>query len=153
MDVPRKMSSSSLSEAASSGGRGQNLSRLTSPTPLSPNGSEGVKSPKSGTKKFFSIGRRKNQKGSNRKGEASDSEEEYSATAPTMSASSSNDRSQKTLSMILREADEAMKEQDEEGEGDVDGLNGEGSQLGGAFDLELDDDLDEDDGIEVATRR
>lgn len=138
MDLSRKMSSSSsLSEATSP----ISSSRPTASSPLSQG--EPIKSPKSATKKFFSLKGRKGRRSSSKRDEGSDSEGEASSTA--MSPSNSNDRSQKTLSMILREADEAlngMSDEDEEALGESHHDDGSDD----AFALELDDD----DGIKVS---
>ncbi|UZJ53315.1 hypothetical protein CBS101457_002635 [Exobasidium rhododendri] len=158
IDVPRSMSSTSSFHATTSTPRSQSNNDLGSPRSpgiASPIGSEGMKSPKSASKKFFSIGRRKagmsssSSNGKGRKGDASDSEEDYVSSPPlsALTHSNSQDRNQKTLSMILKEADAAMLEM----EGEEEGKGGGRGRSDNAFDYDL-DDLDENDGIEVATR-
>ena len=95
-----------------------------------------MKSPKAG-KKFFSLGRRREGK----KGRPSVSEEsdEEDSNAKEMTSSESGgsnmDRSQKTLSVILREADEALAGIDDVDSGSDHSLEDDGI---GAFDLEID---------------
>lgn len=99
-------------------------------------GSSEMKSPKAG-KKFFSLGRRREGK----KGRPSVSEEsdEEDSNAKEMTSSESGgsnmDRSQKTLSVILREADEALAGIDDVDSGSDHSLEDDGI---GAFDLEID---------------
>lgn len=123
----------------------------------SPESVKSPKSPKSGGKKLFSIGRKSKDKKGRRIGSIDDgqSDEEIPTTTDASLIDSRSgvagqgmptDRSQKTLSVILREADEALAGLD-----DDDGLagNAEGNDDDdvGAFDFDI--DLDGDDGIEV----
>lgn len=138
----------------------------------SPTQLKSPKSPKS-SKKLFSIGRKsKDKRGSRKSGssngmEGEDSDEDIPTTTDpnliesrsSMAAANNNagagsmDRSQKTLSVILREADEALSgldgDDDYDGDNfDLDGMHGDDDDdIGGAFDLDI------DDGIEVEKRR
>ena len=142
MDFPRKASSSSLSDAVSPMSSSNSISRISPTQPphsSSPSTVDSVRSSKN--KKFFSIGRRKGRKSGSKLGDGSDSEEE--ATSTTISPSSSTDRQQKTLSMILREADEAMNGLDGDDDDDADPGFDEGrDSTEDAFGLELDDDTE-----------
>lgn len=142
MDFPRKESSSSLSDAVSPMSSSNSISRISPTQPphsSSPSTVDSVRSSKN--KKFFSIGRRKGRKSGSKPGDGSDSEEE--ATSTTISPSSSTDRQQKTLSMILREADEAMNGLDGDDDDDADPGFDEGrDSTEDAFGLELDDDTE-----------
>jgi hypothetical protein len=149
IDVPRGMPSpvTPLPRSQSN----QSLRSPISPGVQSPAASEGVRSP---VMKLFGIGRRKGGASSSSGGkgakddEKSDSGEENTASSPRSAKGQHNqDRDQKTLSMILKEADEAML--DSEGEGDGVGSH-DRRHSGEAFHLEL-DDLDEDDGLGAAT--
>jgi hypothetical protein len=143
MDLPRSMSSdSSISEDL--------MPPSNSPHQSSPSNIEGsrspkspmsMKSPKSATKKFFGIGRRRRKSGE----QESDEEEDVQTSSVNVPSPITNNRSQKTLSMILREADEALNgaSDDEDGYDDDEG----------AFSHDFDAEGGADDGIEVETAR
>ncbi|PWN34766.1 uncharacterized protein FA14DRAFT_188822 [Meira miltonrushii] len=156
---------------ASVGSLGSSLSATSMSRKASANSIGSPKSPKSG-KKLFSIGRKNKDKHSSRKsgssnGMGDESDEDIPTTTdPNLIESRSSiaggngttgtgsmDRSQKTLSVILREADEALSgidgDDDYDGDNfDLDGMHGDDDdEIGGAFDLDI------DDGIEVEKRR
>lgn len=155
---------------ASVGSLGSSLSATSISRKASANSIGSPKSPKSG-KKLFSIGRKSKDKRGSRKSESSngmgdESDEDIPTTTdPNLIESRSSmaggngaggagsmDRSQKTLSVILREADEALSGIDgdddyDEDNFDLDGMHDDDDEMGGAFDLDI------DDGIEVEKRR
>lgn len=103
-----------------------------------------MKSPKSATKKFFGIGRRRRKSGE----QESDEELEIQTSSTNVSPPDANNRSQKTLSMILREADEALN-----GASDDDDGYGGSHDDEGAFSLDFEVEEGADDGIKVETRK